>query len=103
MNGAFLVQGAFAFLRLLRENVAFESALEGDLAGACYLEPLFGTRVGFNLWHFKCFLHDTLLADPHRRNTYGAVWAVNPLMMGSSADGPGVHQKRSAKLVFFWE
>jgi hypothetical protein len=56
--------------------VALEGTLEGDLAGACDLESLLGTRIGFNLWHFECFLHDTLLADPHGRVTYGAVWAI---------------------------
>ena len=74
MHNAFLIEVAFAFLGLLGQDMTFESSLEGDLSGAGDLEPLFGTRIGFNLWHFKCFLHDTLLADPHRRNTYGAVW-----------------------------
>ena len=76
MHNTFLIQVTLALLGFLGENVAFESTLESDLTGARDLEPLFGTRVGFNLWHFKCFLHDTLLADPHRRTTYGAVWAI---------------------------
>jgi hypothetical protein len=66
---SFLVHYAFALFRFLSKNVAFESFLEGDLPGAGDLESLFGTRVGFNLWHFLTFLYETLLAVPHRRNT----------------------------------
>ena len=76
MYNAFLVHVALALLGLLCEDVAFERALESDLAGASDLESFLGTRIGFNLWHFECFLHDTLLAGPHRRATYGAVWAM---------------------------
>ena len=39
----FLVEIAFAFLRFLSKNVAFEGSLEGDLAGAGYFKPLLGT------------------------------------------------------------
>jgi hypothetical protein len=74
-HNALLVHVTLALLGLLGENVTLERFLEGDFAGAGDLKPLFGARIGFYLWHFECFLHDTLLADPHRRNTYGAVWA----------------------------
>jgi len=69
-----LIEGAFAFLRFLGKNVTFERLLVGNFARAGHFKPLFGTRIGLNLWHFGCFLDDTLLADPHRRTTYGAVW-----------------------------
>jgi len=32
--------------------VTFERFLEGDLPGAGYFKPLFGTRIGSYLWHF---------------------------------------------------
>ena len=89
MYNTLLIEAALTFLGLLGQNMTLERALEGDLAGARDLKPLFGTRIGFNLWHFKCFLHDTLLADSHRRTTYGAVWAI---VSGSTAifsDGKG--------------
>ena len=46
---------ALAFLGFLGEDVAFEGLLVSDLAGAGYFEPLLGTRVRFDLWHFECF------------------------------------------------
>jgi hypothetical protein len=33
------------------------------------------------------FLYDTLLADPHRRTTYGAVWAVKMERKGNTFKG----------------
>ena len=68
-NDTFLAEGALAFFGFFGQDVTFEGLLEGDLTGAGHFKPLLGTRVGLNLWHFKCFLYDTLLADPHRRNT----------------------------------
>lgn len=41
----------FALFGFLGEDVSFESFLESDLSGAGNLEPFFGTRVCFNLWH----------------------------------------------------
>ena len=74
----------FAFFGFLGKNVAFERFLEGDLTCAGHFKPLFCTRIGSNLWHLTCFLCTTLLADPHRRITYGAVWAI----CRTSAPGP---------------
>ena len=51
----FLVHQALALLGFLSKNVTFKRFLEGDFAGAGDLEPLFGTRVGFNLWHVNAF------------------------------------------------
>ena len=73
---AFLVHLTFTFLGFLSENVTLKSLLEGDLVGAGDFKPFFGTRIGSNLWHFNAFCNATLLADPHRRITYGAVWAI---------------------------
>src|ERR1700679_2092780 len=73
---AFFGHDALALLGFFSEDMTFERFLEGDLPGAGYLKPLFCTRIGSNLWHFKCFCCTTLLADPHRRITYGAVWAI---------------------------
>jgi hypothetical protein len=74
---SFFVHETFAFLGLFGENVAFERFLEGDLAGAGHFKTLFGTGIRLYLWHFLIILNDTLLADPHRRNTYGAVWVMS--------------------------
>ena len=54
-NQTFLGHVALALLGFLGENVTFEELLVSDLAGAGYLEPLLGTRVRFDLWHFECF------------------------------------------------
>ena len=54
-DNAFLGHVALAFLGFLGEDVTFEGLLVSDLAGAGYLEPLLGTRVRFDLWHFECF------------------------------------------------
>jgi hypothetical protein len=51
MNGAFLFHQAFAFLAFFGEDMPLEGFLESDLAGAGDFESLFGTRIGFNLWH----------------------------------------------------
>ena len=71
---AFLGHVALAFLGFLGEDVTFERLLVSDLAGAGYFEALLGTRVRFDLWHFECFCCSTLMAAPHRRDTYGAGW-----------------------------
>jgi hypothetical protein len=55
--------------------VTFEGFLKSDFTRAGYPEPLFGTGICFNLWHFIPFKNDTLLAKPHRRFTCGALWA----------------------------
>ena len=70
----FLAEVALAFLGFLCEDVTFERLLVSNLAGAGYLESLLGTRVRFDLWHFACFFCATLMAAPHRRDTYGAGW-----------------------------
>jgi hypothetical protein len=57
--------------------VPFESLLESDFTGACYLESFFGTRICFNLWHLLMrFKYDTLLADLLWQISYGAIWAI---------------------------
>src|ERR1700748_3776011 len=71
---AFFGHHALAFLAFLGEDMTFERFLEGNLTRAGNLKPLFGTGVRFDLGHSTCFLYNPLLADPHRRNTYGAVW-----------------------------
>jgi hypothetical protein len=40
----------------------------------------------------NAFLDDTLMADPHRRTTYGAGWAIK-------MDGEGI--KKTAQVRFF--
>jgi hypothetical protein len=75
-DDAFLGEVAFAFLGLFGEDVPFEGLLVGDLTGAGYFEPFLGTGVRFYLGHCRMLLMFTLLADPHRRITYGAVWAI---------------------------
>ena len=70
----FLAEVALAFLGFFGKNVTFERLLVSDLAGAGYFEALLGTRVRFDLWHFECFFCATLMAAPHRRDTYGAGW-----------------------------
>ena len=54
-NETFLGHVALAFLGFLGEDVTFEGLLVSDLAGTGYFEPLLGTRVRFDLWHFECF------------------------------------------------
>jgi hypothetical protein len=44
---------AFAFLGFLGKNVTFEGFLVGDLPGAGYFEPLLGTGIRLDLWHFN--------------------------------------------------
>ena len=50
----FLAEITFAFLGLLSKNVAFEGLLVGDLPRAGYFEPLLGTGIRLDLWHFEC-------------------------------------------------
>ncbi len=93
MNFSFLSHDALALLGFLSQDVTFEGFLEGNFTSTSHFKSLLGTRVRFNLRHFKCFLHDTLLADPHRRITYGAVWAI----FGSAKLG-----KINEKTTFRW-
>ena len=85
---AFLGHETFAFFGFLGKNVAFERFLEGDLTCAGHFKPLFCTRIGSNLWHLTCFCCNPLLADPHRRSTYGAIWGRKSI-------------KKTAQLRFF--
>ncbi|HTR30102.1 MAG TPA: hypothetical protein VMH27_12580 [Puia sp.] len=53
-NFAFLAHQALALFGFLRKNVTLERFLVGNFAGARYFEPLFGTRIRSNLWHWGC-------------------------------------------------
>jgi hypothetical protein len=76
---AFLGHVALAFLGFFGQDVTFEGLLVSDLAGAGDFKPLLGTRVRFDLWHFECFTCESLLADSHRRTTYGAIWGCKSI------------------------
>jgi hypothetical protein len=76
---AFFGHDTLALFGFLGKNVAFERFLEGDLTRAGYFKPLFCTRIGSNLWHLSCFCCVPLLADPHRRSTYGAIWGCKSI------------------------
>jgi hypothetical protein len=65
---------ALAFLGFLGEDMPFERLLVGDLSRSRYFEPLLGAGVRFDLRHWRMLLCNSLLADPHRRIAYGAVW-----------------------------
>ncbi|MEJ7738555.1 MAG: hypothetical protein WKF97_14085 [Chitinophagaceae bacterium] len=51
-----------------------------NLSCAGDLKPFLGTRIRSNLWHVVTFYNYTLLAAPHRRYTYGALWAMMAAM-----------------------
>ena len=75
-DNSLFVQVTFTFFWFLCQDMTFERLLVGDLAGAGHFKPLFGTWVGLYLWHFCSFFDYTLLAGPHRRTTFGALWAI---------------------------
>jgi len=95
-HDAFLGEVTLAFLGFLSKNVTFERLLVSDLTGAGYFEALLGTRVRFDLWHFECFCCTTLMAAPHRRDTYGAGWAI---FLGKECKGI----KKTATSAVFYE
>ena len=57
--------------------MALVSFLEAYFPRSSHFEPLFSAGIGLNLRHDLLFKHDTLLADPHGRITFGALWAKN--------------------------
>jgi hypothetical protein len=78
-NFSLFAEIAFALLRFLSKNVTFEGFLVGDLPRARYFKPLLGTGIRFDLRHLECFCCKPLLADPHRRTTYGAIWGCKAM------------------------
>ena len=71
---AFFGHETLALLGFFGKNVPFECFLEGNFTRAGYPEPFLGTGIRFDLRHITCFFCNSLLAGPHWRSTYGAVW-----------------------------
>jgi hypothetical protein len=73
-NNTINAEVALTFLGFFGQNVTLKAFLKADFTGAGYFKTLFGTRVGFYLWHvFTNIYCDTLLASPKR---LGNLWGL---------------------------
>ncbi len=56
------IQRTLTFFGFFCQDVSLKGLLVGDLSGAGNFEPLFGTGVGLNFWHYFNIYFYTLLA-----------------------------------------
>ena len=79
--------------------MALVGLLEADFPGSSHFEPFLCAGIGLNLRHDLLFKHDTLLADPLGRITYGALWAIK----WSAKVGKSVElSKKIQRYVYVW-
>lgn len=79
--------------------MALESFLEAYFPRTSHFESFLGAGIGLNLRHDLLFKHDTLLADPHRRVTLWALWAIKwSAKVGKSAQ----RNKKNLSISKFW-
>jgi hypothetical protein len=99
VHDAVLVEGTFALLRLLGEDVSFKRFLVGDLPRAGHFKPFFCARVRFNLGHYCLFYFYTLLAF----RTGGNLWSLvgNPAIAGNGRQSYDKKLKIAYDLVNF--
>ena len=87
MYFSIFVERTLTFLGLFGQNVPLKGFLVGDLPGAGNFEPLFGTGVGLNFWHYLNIYFYTLLAFRTGGNLSGLVG--NPAGAGNGVRNYG--------------